>query len=501
MTSISFPHPFIDSQQYRAFPYDLQPDDSTCSMFRYTPTPSPEPMSGAPHTPMNSFRQHLAPSPPESPADSGYDSAKSTGSRSARRPCKSKKTKCPTEETRVILPNPEQFLPPLDYEFPQPRSDPRHPDSHVPRPPNSFLLFRTFLLVYHLKDQKIENKQQMASRMAARIWHNLPQFVRQAWGAKYREAVAIHRERYPDYRFEPSRKAAAKKSEAQLAQHAAYAESQLQRVFGAGFVFGGDASGHSSPSGPSPGPSQQPLPIAYSQPARSPYLTPSPSLSSSSSSLPGTPATTALQCSLQQIIAELESLKLANQQLHSENVALRSENTELKQRVTLPQATTAATLTPTAPSSPQPPASTSASTETASGSSLGVTIALDSDDIFGLDFGEMRWQSRPFVFGAPISPSAHPSDAFKPPSSLDGRNELSELFDEEMYPFPDPLASFGASDDMASPNFFPEDSSEMAEWQAHSTFITPLYYKYACIYVCTGTLLYISYTPQVSVLL
>ena len=107
---------------------------------------------------------------------------------------------------------PEDFLPPpwdpIAYEQSMLKSlSPGSKRQRIPRPPNAFMLFRSFLLKYRLA-QRVANHQQNASRVAGLIWRSptLPEHIKMAW---YTRADAVrdwHKEKFPEYKFSPSRR-------------------------------------------------------------------------------------------------------------------------------------------------------------------------------------------------------------------------------------------------------------------------------------------------------
>lgn len=292
---------------------------------------SNQPMQDFPQTPTKSFMD--LPSSPPSPADSGYGSGGSSPSSSPRSSRSSKKAKRPRETYKIN--RPEEFLPPANYQVPEPREAPRRSGSRIPRPPNAFLLFRSFLLNYKLRERDLQNKQQTTSIMAANIWRNLPDYVRKAWTAKSKEAVDLHSRLYPNYRFEPSRKASAKNSTAQQEAEAAYAREELSKVFGIGLAADSSSVGDDASGLPTPDPSQPQhdgagVPTTQSTSSLyQPVVYPTMSTSSQSRS----PLT-------------MEMLQAACQQFSTQLEHIRSENAELKHRIIQFEATFAGAQSP-----------------------------------------------------------------------------------------------------------------------------------------------------------
>lgn len=285
---------------------------------------------------MRPFPQH---SPPTSPADSGYASLGSPPSSFPRSSHILKQTKRPHRDYHIS--RPADFLPPADYQVPKPRDTPRRSGSHIPRPANAFLLFRSFLLNYKLRAEQLHNKQQTTSVIAADIWRSLPAYVRDEWGLRAKEAANLHHTLFPGYKFEPSRKASVKSSAAELAteKSKSYAKKQMKSIFGITDTSNNDDSDGQSFSGPCrPHPASTHHSAESESDMSSCASTPSPFTSSGSASFPSTLHMVALQRSFQQLSSQLE--------------LLRSENMQLKQRLTCFEASFAAGQTTRTPQQP-----------------------------------------------------------------------------------------------------------------------------------------------------
>ena len=100
---------------------------------------------------------------------------------------------------------------PIEFAKKPARPDYLSKKKHVPRPPNAFMLFRS--MVINKEIPKIENRQQNVSRIAGEIWNVLDDDIKKAWHDKAEEYQREHREKYPDYKFAPSRKAQPKPKE------------------------------------------------------------------------------------------------------------------------------------------------------------------------------------------------------------------------------------------------------------------------------------------------
>ncbi|THH29139.1 hypothetical protein EUX98_g5044 [Antrodiella citrinella] len=113
-----------------------------------------------------------------------------------------------TSQTNWLLPSrapddPASF----DFVAPRPRGK-----THVPRPPNAFMLFRAEKVNAELP-RDLPNRQQVVSVVAGQCWNMLDEAGKAEWHARAREMLKKHMERYPDYKFAPSRKSTRKKAE------------------------------------------------------------------------------------------------------------------------------------------------------------------------------------------------------------------------------------------------------------------------------------------------
>ncbi|KAJ3477888.1 hypothetical protein NLI96_g10152 [Meripilus lineatus] len=75
----------------------------------------------------------------------------------------------------------------------------------VPRPPNAFMLFRAKLVNERLPAE-LPNRQQMVSVVAGQAWHVLDNQRKDRWKELARTIQTLHMEKYPDYKFSPTRK-------------------------------------------------------------------------------------------------------------------------------------------------------------------------------------------------------------------------------------------------------------------------------------------------------
>ncbi len=74
------------------------------------------------------------------------------------------------------------------------------PKRHIPRPANSFMLFRKD---YAAKHKGNKDKSIVMSQTAGKVWRGLPQDEKDYWTARAVEVKDEHARQYPDYRFQP----------------------------------------------------------------------------------------------------------------------------------------------------------------------------------------------------------------------------------------------------------------------------------------------------------
>lgn len=112
------------------------------------------------------------------------------------------------QQSSWLLPDPRGPDDP-SFEFTTPRSRGK---SHIPRPPNAFMLFRAEKVNSELP-RDLPNRQQVVSVVAGQCWNMLDDKGKSVWHARARDMLKNHMERYPDYKFSPSRKSTRKKTE------------------------------------------------------------------------------------------------------------------------------------------------------------------------------------------------------------------------------------------------------------------------------------------------
>lgn len=81
----------------------------------------------------------------------------------------------------------------------------RKKDTHIPRPPNAFILFRSSFVKQQHIPGSIEGNHSQLSKIVGACWQRLSYEERQVWERKAKEARAEHKRLYPNYRFVRSR--------------------------------------------------------------------------------------------------------------------------------------------------------------------------------------------------------------------------------------------------------------------------------------------------------
>ncbi|KAK0486673.1 hypothetical protein EDD18DRAFT_670977 [Armillaria luteobubalina] len=90
-----------------------------------------------------------------------------------------------------------------------PAQSPRHskkkPPTHIPRPPNAFILFRSSFIKSQHVSTDVETNHSTLSKIIGMTWQGLPEGERQVWHDKARAALDEHRRRFPGYAFRPGK--------------------------------------------------------------------------------------------------------------------------------------------------------------------------------------------------------------------------------------------------------------------------------------------------------
>ncbi|KZT40735.1 HMG-box, partial [Sistotremastrum suecicum HHB10207 ss-3] len=85
----------------------------------------------------------------------------------------------------------------------------KRPASHIPRPPNAFILFRANFI----RDRRVNVPSTgplsnvsptTLSTIVGMTWRSLPEAEREVWVEKARIAREEHKLQYPSYRYQPA---------------------------------------------------------------------------------------------------------------------------------------------------------------------------------------------------------------------------------------------------------------------------------------------------------
>ena len=76
--------------------------------------------------------------------------------------------------------------------------------THIPRPPNAFMLFRSDFLRRGIIPPHVECRQQNLSRIAGQCWNLLSPEEKGRWQDEAAKVLAEHQKRNPDYKFSPA---------------------------------------------------------------------------------------------------------------------------------------------------------------------------------------------------------------------------------------------------------------------------------------------------------
>ncbi|OBZ79874.1 Silenced mating-type M-specific polypeptide Mc [Grifola frondosa] len=75
--------------------------------------------------------------------------------------------------------------------------------SKVPRPPNPFFIYRSAVLP---DLAAVEPDNRIKSKIIGQLWKKMPPDEKELWNKKGELAKAQHKEKYPDYRYQPSKR-------------------------------------------------------------------------------------------------------------------------------------------------------------------------------------------------------------------------------------------------------------------------------------------------------
>lgn len=112
-------------------------------------------------------------------------------------------------------------------------------EGHIPRPPNAFMVFRSWLWN---KDnlKSIERDNRNVSRIAGRYWNELSDAERAPFRCMAEEAKARHAQLYPEYRYSPGSQKKPKVSQRRSQRHTDTDNEKCKKV--ADLLLGGVTS-------------------------------------------------------------------------------------------------------------------------------------------------------------------------------------------------------------------------------------------------------------------
>jgi hypothetical protein len=79
----------------------------------------------------------------------------------------------------------------------------KKPINHIPRPPNAFILFRSYFIKSQHVSSEVETNHSTLSKIIGLTWKNLPDEERQIWHAQAKVALEDHKRKFPSYAFKP----------------------------------------------------------------------------------------------------------------------------------------------------------------------------------------------------------------------------------------------------------------------------------------------------------
>ncbi|KAK7002489.1 HMG box domain-containing protein [Favolaschia claudopus] len=107
----------------------------------------------------------------------------------------------PTDSKSKRITHKRKVTPPLSIApntQPQPQTQPQT-QTRIPRPPNTFILFRSFFIRAREVPADVEPSHASLSAIAGLTWAALPASEKAAWHRKAKEERERHRERFPGY--------------------------------------------------------------------------------------------------------------------------------------------------------------------------------------------------------------------------------------------------------------------------------------------------------------
>jgi len=86
-----------------------------------------------------------------------------------------------------------------------PQSGNTEPKKRIPRPPNAFMLFRSWLLKHGKVLPPLSSSQNL-SRIAGRCWNMLNDDEKKVWAEQASKVLQAHQRKHPTYKFTPAPK-------------------------------------------------------------------------------------------------------------------------------------------------------------------------------------------------------------------------------------------------------------------------------------------------------
>ncbi|EPT02188.1 hypothetical protein FOMPIDRAFT_1048193 [Fomitopsis schrenkii] len=112
-------------------------------------------------------------------------------------------TKLAESSESALFPPSQDLTTPRPPEMKRRTGGKRRSESHIPRPPNAFMLFRADFVRQKHVPGSIETSHVSLSKIIGNIWRALPLEEKERWWAQARKAKAEHKIMYPDYKFKP----------------------------------------------------------------------------------------------------------------------------------------------------------------------------------------------------------------------------------------------------------------------------------------------------------
>ncbi|KDQ11170.1 hypothetical protein BOTBODRAFT_114822, partial [Botryobasidium botryosum FD-172 SS1] len=80
----------------------------------------------------------------------------------------------------------------------------KKPEGHIPRPPNCFLLYRSWVRQHKMKQMSDGKKnEQNVSVIVGELWESLPEEKKDIFRRQAQIIKAAHQLKYPDYKYSP----------------------------------------------------------------------------------------------------------------------------------------------------------------------------------------------------------------------------------------------------------------------------------------------------------